>query len=367
MGLEYTAASSQLTNIDGLLADVSGNTKGTICGWVDFQNGGGNQVILSFGDENQSNDYLIIFINNNDKIILNCQTDVVGNRFNLVTDDVLPTGIHFLEGIQDGTTAKIRVDGVEVAQTFINNSNTGSWISLCPHADNCNIGALDFNSGGAVSFMNNTIWDIRYYSRALSVAEGLEIYYTRGADNIVNGLEGRWLMDEKADGGTATVASSVIDISKNAIHGTPANSPVYRAAPVRLIRSPIIHKDIIVVSGNKFWDNLYNPFNARSPIITNSVSTENKKKITITPRQYGSTIRYTLDGTTPTARDRAYSEPFWVDATTTVTAIEVKDGYVNSIPVRRTFTITTDITAPTGGLSINALLDAPSNILVTEA
>jgi hypothetical protein len=106
---------------------------------------------------------------------------------------------------------------------------------------------------------------------------------------------------------------------------------------------------------------------ARSPIITNSASTENKKKVTITSRQYGSTIYYTLDGTNPTSRDRAYSNPFWIEETTTVAAIEKKCGCLDSIPTRRTFTITSDITAPTGGRSVNTLLDAPSNILVTEA
>ena len=45
-------------------------------------------------------------------------------------------------------------------------------------------------------------------------------------------------MNEKPDGSTATVASSVIDISGNGNHGTPANSPVYRAAPIKLIRRP---------------------------------------------------------------------------------------------------------------------------------
>jgi len=76
--------------------------------------------------------------------------------------------------------------------------------------------------------------DFRLYSCELSLAEIKAIYNTRGSDNIVNGLVGRWLMNEKPDGGTATVASSVIDISKEGNHGTPANAPIYRAMPMKL-------------------------------------------------------------------------------------------------------------------------------------
>ena len=63
---------------------------------------------------------------------------------------------------------------------------------------------------------------------------------TRGIDNIVNGLVGRWLMNEKHSGATATVASSVIDVSGNGNHGTPVNNPIYRQAPMRLYKPQIL-------------------------------------------------------------------------------------------------------------------------------
>ena len=82
------------------------------------------------------------------------------------------------------------------------------------------------------------IFDVRAYNRALSLAEIQTLYHSRGSDNIVNGLVGRWLMNEKSDGSTATVASSVIDISGNGNDGTPANSPIYVPAPTKLIKRP---------------------------------------------------------------------------------------------------------------------------------
>jgi len=78
---------------------------------------------------------------------------------------------------------------------------------------------------------------MRLYNRQVSLAEIKSIYYAQGNDNIVNGLVGRWLMNEKPDGQAATVANSVIDISGNGNHGTPVNSPTYRGAPMKLINS----------------------------------------------------------------------------------------------------------------------------------
>lgn len=108
--------------------------------------------------------------------------------------------------------------------------------------------ACDWNTiGGTITFqayMSNevveysaaTVVEYLVYDQVLSEAELRSIYHARGLANIVHDLKGRWLMNEKSDGGTATVASSIIDISGNGKHGTPTNAPVYRAEAVRLVR-----------------------------------------------------------------------------------------------------------------------------------
>jgi len=108
--------------------------------------------------------------------------------------------------------------------------------------------ASDFNiacSPVLGNYYDGLFSDVRVYNRNISLAEIKSIYYAQGADNIINGLLGRWLMNEKPDGTAAAGANVVIDISGNGNHGTPVNAPVYRAGTVRLIRptlkSPLLN------------------------------------------------------------------------------------------------------------------------------
>ena len=55
-------------------------------------------------------------------------------------------------------------------------------------------------------FYNGTMYDFRFYNRALSLAEIQSIYHSRGSDNIVNGLVGRWLMNEGTNGSSISAS-----------------------------------------------------------------------------------------------------------------------------------------------------------------
>lgn len=89
-------------------------------------------------------------------------------------------------------------------------------------------------------FLDGIIGEIRVYNNVLSLEENKIIYESRGSDNIVDELVARWLMNEKPDGTISSGADSIIDISGNNNHGTPHNSPIYRASPVKIIK-PIMH------------------------------------------------------------------------------------------------------------------------------
>lgn len=149
-------------------------------------------------------------------------------------------------------------------------STTTSWVAGQEYLAVCTWGAVngmqlfvdnvrEANNAGQTTLMRNgvdsdfvfcashdfslpadiTVLDFRVYGKELLDAEIASIYYGQGNDNIVGDLLCRQLMNEKPDGGTATIANSVIDISGKGNHGTPVNSPTYRAAPVRLVRPPI--------------------------------------------------------------------------------------------------------------------------------
>lgn len=63
-----------------------------------------------------------------------------------------------------------------------------------------------------------------------------------------------------------------------------------------------------------------------------------KLAVTLNCETPGATIHYTLDGTDPTAASTVYSEPFEINATTTVKAIAFKDGAGSTI-VERSYTM----------------------------
>ena len=65
------------------------------------------------------------------------------------------------------------------------------------------------------------------------------------------------------------------------------------------------------------------------------------QSVTISCATPGASIRYTSDGSTPTAASTLYASPITVSATTTLKAIALKPGLANSVVTTATLTITT--------------------------
>jgi len=83
---------------------------------------------------------------------------------------------------------------------------------------------------------NGILEDMRVYSRVLSVAEIQTIYACRGTDTIVEGLQNRWLLNEGAEGATASGAGIIKDLTGSQ-NGTPVNSPTWTGSRLKPLRN----------------------------------------------------------------------------------------------------------------------------------
>jgi len=232
MALEFDGINDYLT-VPNSNDWAFGSGNFTISFWVKFNDYSGRQDFLGQYVapewENQWNfqksvDNKLVFIN------------YVGGveKANYEMTDAWPVNVdqwYHLVLVRNTTSILFYIDGISQTLTEITAISTNAMIDVA--------GVLKIALQASPNFVNGSMYDFRIYKGiALSLQKIQSIYHSRGSDNIVNGLVGRWLMNEKPDGSTATVASSVIDISGNGNHGTPANSPVYRAAPIKLIRRP---------------------------------------------------------------------------------------------------------------------------------
>jgi hypothetical protein len=67
------------------------------------------------------------------------------------------------------------------------------------------------------------------------------------------------------------------------------------------------------------------------------------QSVTITDTTAGASIRYTLDGSTPTATSALYAAPVSITATTTLKALAIASGFTNSAVASATYTITASV------------------------
>lgn len=116
-------------------------------------------------------------------------------------------------------------------------------------------------------------------------------------------------------------------------------------------------KTTVTVTYDKFKDSFEVTFseaageNVAAPVISpNGGTFYGSQKVTIACRTKGAVIRYTLDGSAPTAESTLYTGAFNITSTATVRAIAVKDGKFSSV----TTTAFTKKTSSGGGNSGNA-------------
>jgi hypothetical protein len=131
----------------------------------------------------------------------------------------LGTWMHIVVNKTTGGITAIYINGNDVTE-----STTAWW---APGTNNYRIGQRD---SGTPRPFEGQMDDVRIYNRQLSAAEIQSLYLSRSRLNITDGLIGWWPLDQGDDGATALTTPSALDISGSGNHGTPTNSPVWRAS-----------------------------------------------------------------------------------------------------------------------------------------
>ena len=106
----------------------------------------------------------------------------------------------------------------------------------------------------------------------------------------------------------------------------PSNSSTHYTSPFFLGNATVV-KAIAYVGSDYSGVSTYNVPQCIEPTISFNSSTS---KVTISDLNGGATIYYTTDGTTPTTSSATYSAPFTVASGTTVQAIAIHPGYLDS-------------------------------------
>jgi hypothetical protein len=100
-----------------------------------------------------------------------------------------------------------------------------------------------------------------------------------------------------------------------------------------------------------------NPIPYEIDVVWGEISFDNTSNtVTITSKTSGGTIYYSLDGSTPTESSNRYTAPFPITDTTTIKAIEVKDGVSDIVLVKEI-----------KKLAVNAFVDLHSGKIELEA
>jgi hypothetical protein len=141
------------------------------------------------------------------------------------------TGVDVGDGLwHHGVLTNANVAGTYRFQMYNNGVAAGNLTASGASTIACDvlIGARRATGNTGAGFvMRGSLADARIYNRVLSLPEIQTLYYSRGRDNLVTGLIGRWLMNESAPGVTCTGTATVKDSSSQRNDGTPSATPIY--------------------------------------------------------------------------------------------------------------------------------------------
>ena len=189
-----------------------------------------------------SDDDLEVRLNTSDTM----NNDLFGAGTASTTTFVADTWYHIVAtGDANTDTNELYVDGVlDVSNSAQIEVDVGTVLHLGTR-----------NGASATERLQGTLDDVRSYNRVLSAEEVATIYAVRGHDGIVDGLTGRWLMNELALGDTVPTGSVSIGTSASST-GTSVSLDIGTAGTDRLVvviagdESDTVNLTGVTVDGN---------------------------------------------------------------------------------------------------------------------
>lgn len=168
----YLPGDDECIDIDTVVNDLAGTTKGTWSIWINSDGAGvQNEEIIAFGDTDVRE---IIYLENTyqNKIEVTL-TDAGSNIWMLRTDDaVIPDKVWtHVALVQDGVSPVIYINGVAVAQTFITDSGRHRWFAVTAGIDNGRIGCRNHNGAGNDRFFEGSLDIPMFWKRDIPAYE----------------------------------------------------------------------------------------------------------------------------------------------------------------------------------------------------
>jgi hypothetical protein len=223
---------------------------------------------------------------------------------------------------------------------------------------------------GAPAYWNGKIfvWGINDHLKSFSFANGMlsanptstsaeliEGYYSPTPTVSANGTSNGIVWSVKTNNYTSegqetlyahdatNVANLLYSSDQNSMRDNPGNS-------VKFITPMVANGKVYLGSESQVsvFGLLGGSVQATVPVISPAPqSFSSSLQVSITDSTTGATIFYTTDGTTPTTASSQYTAPFTISSTTTVNAIAAGTGILASPVASATYTLTTQVAAPT--------------------
>ncbi len=140
----------------------------TIAAWVNYAGSGGADVISKVQIANGYGPYSLFFGDSAQGYVESSD----GHTWDtlILTEDSYPAGWHFVVGTNDGTTARLYVDGTEVG------SDNSPATTKCTISEPTRIGWYYGGSGNLNRHFNGLIDEVAIFNRALSAEEISDLY-----------------------------------------------------------------------------------------------------------------------------------------------------------------------------------------------